>query len=747
MPEKSKGSEESRCQYWLTEIEHAFKRTKQWLKDAKSAVEIYEGEEHCRQPFNILYANAETLCPAIYNSTPRPDVAPRYRNGGASASAAAGLAEAYLSFFIDSGDPRYPSFDSLMRTAILSAVVPGRGATWLKYDAEVESDDAGTPVKTSYELVCAEDVPYDHLLEGYGRTWQQVPWIGRVHFYSPEEASKDFPKKHGLIKFVERQEGEKEDNGPQLQGNEGAPLGVVYEIWDKRKKQVLFITPGAKEFLKQTDDPLKLEGFFPTPEPLKLFRRLSSNVPQTLYVIYENQAKELNRITVRIQKIIEALKVRGFYDSQVESISRALEQEDNVLLPAENLGHLHGRGGKLEDAIFTFPIEKLVTVLQQLYVQREQVKVIIYEVMGISDILRGSTVASETATAQTLKDRWGSLRLRRFQQEAARYCRDCLRIASEIAFTKLAPETIRACTGSTLPSAEQKAQAEQAIQFAQQSGMPPPPEMVEAAAQPAFEEVLALLQSDLLRRYNIDIEANSSVDAEATEEKQDINDFMTAMGAMLDGLAPLIESGSLPFEAAKTMLLAVVKRFRFGREVEDQIRAMQPPQPKMSPEEVEKAQEEIKQEMEKLKAEQAKLEDIKRDIETERKEFAADVKIFKAEQQATEAKMAAQQQVEGAQREASMAKEEADRTKQSAEDDMKLTDASSTLQGLLIEIQEATKAAEMAKNGGLGADEGSIKKSFAQLEKSIQAAIEKQGSRKMRAVKQTDGSWVRETLD
>lgn len=743
----SSKSGEALVKHWMDEIEASLRREKTWLKDARCAIDIYEGETE--QPFNILYSNTETLSPALYNSTPRPDVAPRHKDENPIAQAAAALCQSYLTFFVDSGDPTYPSFDELNIAAVAQALVPGRGAVWFKYDADVAKDEAtGEPTQVNYETVCGEMVPYDRLLEGYGRTWQEVPWIARIHVYTEEDAQRDFGKKASLISFEERKDGQEKNDAdpqPQIQGAEGAKLGLVYEIWSKTNREVLFITPGAKEPLRRTEDPLHLEGFFPTPEPMKFFRRVSSNVPRTLYKVYENQAKELNRVTVRIQRIIEALKIRGFYDSTVEGIAKALEQEDNILLPIENVAALIGRGGKLEDAIFTFPVEKLVGVLQQLYTQREQIKQVIYEITGISDILRGASVASETATAQNLKDQWGSLRLRRFQKEVARYVRDSLRIVAEIAFEKLSPETLIACTGSKLPRKADQERAKLILSQAQMMGQQPPPELELVLKAPAFEDVHAVLKQDLLRRYNIDIETNSTVDAEATEDKKDIGEFMNAMAQFLAGISPLIENGTLPFEGAKAMLLAIVKRYRFGREVEEQISSMAPPQ-QPSGEEIKKMQaemearaKELDQREQAVKDELTKVEDEKRALETMRKEFQAELKVAQAEEKARLA-------TENAQRQADEAVMQAQQVQRTADEDARHTEMRSGLEAILAKIEESAAAAQASPGEGDNQVLAQVTEALAQLESRLTSAVQAASQTKMRASRQPDGSWLREPV-
>ena len=61
-------------QLWMSRISEAKEREKNWRKNAKDAVEIYECEESDKIPYNILYANTQILAPSIYNQPPKPVV-------------------------------------------------------------------------------------------------------------------------------------------------------------------------------------------------------------------------------------------------------------------------------------------------------------------------------------------------------------------------------------------------------------------------------------------------------------------------------------------------------------------------------------------------------------------------------------------------------------------------------------------------------------------------------------------------
>lgn len=653
-----------KVQYWLKELDAARKRVKEYRKIASRIVKLYEGGKADESPFNILYSNTETLAPALYNNLPRPVVQRRFKDDDPIGKVASDVARRSLEFLIDNELGTYTPFDDLMAQAVLEALVPGQGITRFKYDASIvelpepenptegAEDDTGEgdveavageihpepAEQVEYETVCGESVPWDRFLHGYAKQWKDVPWIAFEHFMTREELVKNFGEEigHRIPLNVSGKESSSEsdygdDDDSKLHDAEGVTLAHVFEIWDKETKMVRFLAPSYPAgFVKSVEDPLELSGFFPMPQPLMLFPKISSLVPVPLYTMYEEQAKELNRVTVRINKIVQALKVRGFYDSTLEGLDKVLSADDNVLIPAENVAAMQ-QGQTLEKAIWLMPLEKLVAVLQQLYVQRQQVKQVIYEITGISDILRGASVASETATAQNIKNQWGTLRLRKMQKQVARYARDCLRIMAEIAMTKFSQQTISQMTGLQFPTEAQKQQAQMLLQQAQMQQVPgqppvqPPPQLIAMAQLPSWETIMGLLANDLQRNYRIDIETNSTVDAEATEDKQNLGEFLNAIAQFMNGVAPLVQQGVLPFDAAKSILLAVTRRYRFGPEVEDDLKKMQAPQPQGNG-----ADAKAKADLEAVQAEQkVKMEMLAMDKQLKEAETAAKLEELK----------------------------------------------------------------------------------------------------------------------
>lgn len=574
--------ESAAIRWWLGEIDMGKKREKDYRKEGDRVLQIYGGKKKDSTPFNILYSNTETLLPALYGAVPRPVVQRRFKDADPLGKLSAQAATRGLEYFMDTNMEDYASFDSSIQDGVLDALLPGRGMTRVKYEPVIEG--VQTRVKT-YEAVCTESIPWDRVILGFCKKWVKLPWLALEHHLSKEQAEKTFGKAvAGKLTFTKDQPDGEEDRITKAENTDGddesSKTATVYEIWDKAGgKKVRFVAPSCKDgFLKEEDDPLGLSGFFPVPEPLRFLKKSNDQLPVAIYALYENQAKELNTLTVRINKLIAALKVRGVYDSTITEIEDVMKSEENTLVPANNVAALQDSKG-IEHAIWLMPIEKIVLVVKDLYIARQQCKTVVYEITGISDILRGQSVASETATAQEIKNQWGTLRLKRMQKEVQRYCREILRIALEIMGKHFSEQTWAAMTGLPFVPTEQKQQAQMMLQMSQQLGMPPDPKMVQAAQSPSWGEVLGLLKNNQQRSYRIDIETNSTVELEATEDQKNISEALQAVSMYLQGVTPLIISGSMPFQAAQTMLLTIVRRFRFGPELEDQIMQMKPPTP------------------------------------------------------------------------------------------------------------------------------------------------------------------------
>jgi len=567
--------------HWLGEIAAAKKREEDFRKNGKEVVEIYSGEKPDEIPFNILYSNTETLLPALFSQTPRPVVQRRFKDEDPLGKAAAMAAQRMLEYLSDTNVEGYETLEESMLAATLDGLLPGRGLTAVRYDADVDA------AAVNWEQICTDSRKWDGVHFGFARKWSKVPWIAYEEYVDRDEAERLFGSEIAdKIRYSDDEECDEDGDNKEPDGDEeedaGRKVALVYQIWDRAGgRKIRYISPAYPDGqLKEDDDPYQITGFFNCPRPLRFLQKSNDLVPVAPYKLYENQARELNNITRRINRVVEALKVRGAYDGALGTdIEKILESDDLDLVPTDNGATLSTQGG-LEKAIWMWPIDKLIVVLQQLVVARESCKRVIYEITGVSDIVRGQSVASETLGAQKIKEAWGTMRLKRMQKETQRYARDVLRIMIEVAANKLSVKTWAMATGLPFATVEQKLQARQLIRAAQLSGQQSDLKALQIIQAPGWDDVLKLLRNDMQRAYRIDIETNSTIDVEATEDQQNISEVMQAIAQFLHGVGPLVESGTMPFNVAQSMLLTIVRRFRFGTEVEDAIKQMQPPQPK-----------------------------------------------------------------------------------------------------------------------------------------------------------------------
>lgn len=603
---KESSDTSSEVRDWLEKISDSQKREKSFRKDGKRITDIYECKDQVQIPYNILFSNTETLSPALYNNTPRPVIQRRFRDKDPLAASVSKVMQRSIEYFLDTNQLDSPDFDEAVSDTVIDALIPGRGLMRFAFEPtfkqEPDAEKEGEFVDTLADAtVTWEKVFWNRFCYGFATSWSKVPWVAFEHLMDREELEKNFGEDLGkTIKLTicsseTSEEGEGDQASPPPDSGD-AEFAQVFEIWDKDHKKVLFVSPGYKEgVIKSVDDPLKLSGFYPCPKPLMFLHKLASLIPIPLYNTYEQQAEELNDITVRIKKITRALKVRGFYDGTLQDLDKLLQKGDNELIPAQNVAAMQ-QGQTLEKSIWLMPLDKLITVLQQLYINRTNCKQVIFDITGIADIMRGSSQASETLGAQEIKTQWGTLRLKRNQKTVQKFVRDCIRIMGEIAGSKLQIEQFKQITGILLPMEVEKQrlqvqmqQYQMVVQQAQQAQQPPPPlpppEVLATLKLPTWEEVTAVLKKDLIRQYKLDIETNSTVDSEATEDKAQIGELLNAMAQFLNGIGPMIQQGYMPFGAGKEMLLAIVRRYRFGTEVEAELEKMEAPQQKPDPKE------------------------------------------------------------------------------------------------------------------------------------------------------------------
>lgn len=313
-------------------------------------------------------------------------------------------------------------------------------------------------------------------------------------------------------------------------------------------------------------------------EPLQFITTNETTLPVIEFSTYETLANDLELVTRRIMNIVDVCRVRGCYDASLSELERLFQKGDNEMIAIADAARFAEEGG-LDKSIWIMPIERIIVVLRELYQYRAALIQAIYEITGISDIMRGATSDIETARAQEIKSAYGTLRLQDRQKKVQAFVRDLIRVKSEIIGEQFEIESLQKMTGLDYPTEQEKMQAQIVLQQAQQLqaqgiALPEPFAADLERAQklikkPTWEQIKDVLSNDVLRNFAVEIETDSTIVNEAAEDKRDITDLLRAIIEYLNSAGMLVQAGVMPLKTAKTLLMAAVRRYHLGTEVED----------------------------------------------------------------------------------------------------------------------------------------------------------------------------------
>ena len=532
---------------WLNVISQYDNEFKKWEGRVNKIVKRYRDDNRNQNTnetakFNILWSNVQTLIPAVYARLPKADVARRFGDNDPVARVASQLIERALDFEIE----HYTDFRSTMRHAVEDRFLGGRGVAWVRYEPHVraqdepedgfqvtedvdEPDEEGSQqVKTAMpgadgamgeEVEPQEEIEYECAPTDYvhwkdfghavARTWEEVTSVWRWVYMTKESLAERFGEE--MAKKIPLDAGP-ETNKQYSTQSKDFTRAKICEIWDKESGKVYWLSKSCPDILDERDDPLELENFFPCAKPLYATMTSDTLVPVPDFVLYQDQATELDILTDRIDGLVKALRVRGVYDASQPTLQRLLtEGDNNTLIPVDKWMAFSEKGG-LKGSIDLLPLDTLSNALLQCYRARDEIKNQIYEITGISDIVRGQTSASETATAQQIKGQYAGLRLRAMQEDVALFASELFQLKAQVICTKFQPTTI--------------------LQYAAAQAM-------NEADQALIPQALMLLQDKPLRNFRIQVDSDSLVQIDENQNKRERTEFLQAMGGFLTQALPM----------------------------------------------------------------------------------------------------------------------------------------------------------------------------------------------------------------
>jgi hypothetical protein len=521
---------------WLTELSAAKKAAKKWQESGKRITKVYL-DERSDDPYmrstrlNIFSANINTLRAMMFGNVPRVEVSRRYEDANDDvARVAAEMVERIAN--ADVGK----QFSYAIGGALDDRLLIGLGCARVAYEASFEtiqeppfmSDDGQTELAPGYETErkTHEAAPvyyvnWRDVLWSPARTWDEVRWIGFRNYLTRDQCIERFGETIGenvplgTTKRTFLKGGIEDDPWQKAE---------VWEIWCLEHRTVYWICEGMDVICDAKEDPLGLKEFFPCPQFMIANATSQQYAPRADYILAQDQYDELNQVTTRITMLEKAIKVVGVYDKSADGVQRMLtELCDNELVPVDNWAMFAEKGG-IKGQVDWLPIEEVAKALQILRDYRTELVNLLYQVTGMSDILRGSTVQGETATAQSIKAKFASTRVQAQQDDFARFATDLQRLRIEVIALHFDDATI-----------------------VEQSNMEQTPDA------PYIPQALQMLRE--LDAFRVSIKSETLAAQDMAALRQEKSEFIQGLSAFLTAAQPLVEK----YPGAAPTLLEMLK--------------------------------------------------------------------------------------------------------------------------------------------------------------------------------------------
>ncbi|HET8688998.1 MAG TPA: hypothetical protein VFM18_20500, partial [Methanosarcina sp.] len=627
--------------------------------------------------FNILWSNVQTAIPAVYSRLPQPDVSRRFKDNDPVGRVAALLLERALAYEID----HYPDYRASMEQCVQDRFLGGRGISWVRYEPHIktidvpedgfqvteDTDEAEDDTPEQIEVIEYECSPCDYVhWKDFGhtvaRTWEEVTAVWRKVYMSRDALVERFGEEIAYKIPLDT----KPDEMKKSAGDGDMYEALIYEIWDKPTNKAYWLSKSLGQIVDEKEDPLELENFWPCPRPLFATLTNESLIPTPDFALYQDQANTLDVIADRIEGLIKALQVKGAYDAATPELARIFtEGESGTMIPVTNWTAFSEKNG-LQGSISLVELRPIYEALNALYQAAEVQKAQIYEITGLSDIIRGQSDPRETAEAQKMKGNFGSMRLRAMQMKVAQFATELLQIKAQIICKHYQPETIIKIGGAAELSETDQVLVPQAIQ---------------------------LLKSADTASFRIDIAADSMVQMDEVQEKADRVEFLQAAASFFKEALPVGQQVPEMTPLLMAMLKFGVTGFKVGKTLEgefdttaDKLKqaAEQPKQPQPDPDLI------------KIQAQsQAQQQQMQLDFQLKQQQSQMDMATEQHKQEAQAAQNAHQNQLE-AQRAQMQAELEARLEAQRQQNDMRMAQMEQNMQLIITHLNNA-RAIEVAE--------------------------------------------------
>ena len=476
--QKLDDSDKGKALRWALEFNSARKNLESWWSISEEIVMRYKDDRSNStdksKTLNLFTSNIETMRSMLFGKVPTVDVARRFADAKDDvARVGAEMMERLLNTDIEYGTDGYTA---ALESALDDRLLVGMGNARVIYNTKFEQQeipavlqpDTGAVLVEAYvkDVKVSEDVVVEYVywkdqLWSPCRTFNDCRWWAFKTPMNREKLIERFGDKGKLVPLNSKNS----TNMDNIDGLKNDPWSRadVWEIWDKDRKCVEWYVDGYHEILDYKKDTLELEGFWPFPKPMFAHLTTSSLLPVPDFKIAQDLYKEIDTLTSRIVMLEQAISVRGVGDKSSPEIKRLLnEAAENEIILIENWSMFAEKGG-IKGVIDWLPIEQIQSAIATLTQVRQETMGLLYQVTGMSDIMRGQSAQRATATEQSIKARFASVRIQHFQDEFARFASDIQSIKAKVISKFFDPETIY--ERSNIQYTPDARYAEQAIQL------------------------------------------------------------------------------------------------------------------------------------------------------------------------------------------------------------------------------------------------------------------------------------------
>lgn len=424
---------------------------------------------------------------------------------------------------------------------------------------------SGQQVEVEDERVFLESQLYAALyVESDTRKWNEVTRCAYEYHYS----YRDFIQKFGEAGLQKIAMSEVDEH------RTGKPI-IVFEYWGKMPKEVRWLAETSDDFLspqtgldrdrnidipklEEVDEEISdydnsdlygLTGFFPSAEPMVMNNPTKSFWPTPEYFQVADILEDVHGIVSRMFLLTKAIRVRFLYDSSVPQLSSLIgETGEGGGLGIPNLEDNLIRGkGTLATLVQYFPVDEMITGLNNMYTAFEQRLNMFYQITGLSDLLRGQTDPNSDKTygERQMEGKFALNRIEPYQRKVQEWIKDNYLLGMEMGLKMFSEKTID----------------EYIV-----------PQTLDQEDKQRYVPSLELLKSNKRRRFRVDFETDSTIAINQGWRREQAIQTANAITKMMESTAKVAQD--MPELAATELKLMehVVGELTDGKLFVDEIR-------------------------------------------------------------------------------------------------------------------------------------------------------------------------------